>query len=154
DYALAERKEFILFYQLEEGRRKIELKAWLVKSQGQKVKSVNATYEGDGNVRRGDVALTDHGTVYLPALRTPGVKDYAGDGVLLQLDSEGYRFAVVPLPVADVFLGSIFMRMAGSSGNLVLAGFYSDAKNGQYDGVFFTTYDPATGSFQPMKQMP
>lgn len=154
DYTVSEGKNYILFYQITQGRRDITLQGWLLNDQGQKVKSINAGYAADGSVRRGDVVVTDQGKVYLTALRIAGVKDYAGDGVLLQLDSSGRRYTVVPMPVQDIFLGSIFMRMAGSSGQLVIAGFYSDAKNGQYDGVFFTAYDPAAGSFTPMRQMP
>lgn len=154
DYTVSEGKNFILFYRAEEGRKDITLRGWLLNNQGQKVKSINANYAAAGSVRPGDLIVTDQGSVYLTALRTAGVKDYAGEGVLLQLDSGTRRLTVLPLPLKDIYLSSVFMRVAGSSGQLVIAGFYSDTKNGQYDGVYFTSYDPVAGAFAPLRQMP
>lgn len=151
---VSEGKNHILFYRLTQNRRDITLLGSLLNSDGQKIRSINATYTAEGTVRRGDVVVTDDGNIYLTALRIAGVKDYAGDGVLLQLDSNGKRYSAVPLPLPNIFLGSMFMRMAGSSGQLVISGFYSNEKNGHYDGVYFTTYDPAGNSFTPMRTMP
>lgn len=154
DYTLSEGKNFLLFYQVDQGRKDVTLRGWLLNNSGKKIRTINANYTGEGSVRPGDLVVTDQGAVYLSVLRIAGAKDYAGQGVLLQLDTNGRRYTEVPIPVPDIYLGSTFMRMAGGSGQLVLSGFYSDEKNGQYDGVYFTAYDPVAATFQPLKQMP
>jgi hypothetical protein len=46
------------------------------------------------------------------------------------------------------------MKLDADKERIYVGGFYSDKKNGNYEGVLYTYYDIKTGSFQPTRLMP
>lgn len=114
----------------------------------------NADFEADNNIFFGEGVMNNDGRFVIAAYTPTGSRQYADRVWLLGLNKGTQAYESTELPLNGMYAAGTYMEMDRSGQTIYLGGFYSEKKNGHYEGVIYTTYDVTTTQFQGYKTIP
>lgn len=151
--AVSDDKRQIVVYGIAERGDELEYTGiWIDDQLGISARS-SATFRADNTVTRGDGFVDNSGTFFLPAYTPTGSHRYADQVWLLMLSKGARRFYAKELPTNDRYITSIYMKLDQVNQRIYTGGFYSDRKNGNYEGVVYTYFDLTDSTWQNRKMI-
>jgi hypothetical protein len=72
----------------------------------------------------------------------------------MTLSQGATKFGAKELPLSSKFATSGYLKVDNVNHRIYFGGFYSDKKNGNFDGIIYSVYDIAAGSFSTSKCIP
>ncbi len=154
NYAISHNKQHIVVYGA--GSRGAELSArvvWLDAELNRTTVS-EAQYTADNDIAFGEGIVTGGGEFLLPAYTPYGARNYADRVWMLSLNAGANAFASVEMPLNGLFTAGTYMELSLGDDRVYVGGFYSDRKNGNFEGVIYTYYDIAGKAFNEFKSIP
>ena len=152
--AISDDKHYFSVYGVNAKGDDLDISAAVFNDEMGKVSRFRTTYTGDGRMAAGTGMLANDGTFYLPAYTAVGGDDNAERLWLLSRAAGATAFTKTELLLEGKFATSMFLRVDNASGRIYAGGFYSDKKNGNYDGVLYAQYDIAGQAFSTRKLIP
>ena len=114
----------------------------------------HSSYTADNNLEIGEGLIDDKGNFYIPVCTPAGAKNYADQLWLLALPKLGNRFTTKEFPLREKYVANSYMKMDNVNSKIYIAGFYSEKKNGSYDGVLYSVYNMNDSLFANNKLIP
>lgn len=151
--AVSEDKRSILIYQAETKKRELNFNGIWLDDQLNIQKRSSARFEAENNPDYGEGILDNEGTFYLTAFTPAGNRNFADQAWLLSLSKEAGRFKVKEFPLFSKFASSLFLKLDYVNNRIYAAGFYSERKNGNLEGVLFAYYDIGNDSWDNRKNI-
>ncbi len=139
--ALSDDKKQIIVYGLEEKGDDLNFTGIWIDDQLSIVHRGSANFKADNNIAHGDGIVDNNGTFYLPVYTPTGSRNYADRVWLLTLPKGARRFFSKELSLNDKYSTSIYMKLDNVNNRIYAGGFYSDKKNGNYEGVLYAYFD-------------
>ena len=152
--AVSDDKKWILIYSANDKGKSIELEGKWLDDNLAIVKRSNATFKTENVPEHSDVNVGNDGTVYMAAYTPTGSLNYADQYWMLKLSPGATKFEPKELNLGERFATSGYIRVDNINNRVYFGGFYSDKKNGSFDGIIYAAYDIAAGSFQSQKFIP
>jgi len=152
--AVSENKKNILIYSASDKGNEVEFDGKWLDDNLTIVKRSRASFRMDNRVQHGELNLGNDGVVYMAAYNTTGNLNYADQYLVLSLAPGANKFDAKELPLDDKFAISGYMKVDNVNRRLYFGGFYSDKKNGSYNGIIYAAYDIAAGTFISNKLIP
>lgn len=152
--AVSDDKHYLAIYGIIAKGDELRIGATVLDDNLVKQNRFQSTYTGEGRMASGNVMIANDGTVYLGAYTAVGGDDYAERLWLLGRKAGETSFSKAELPLEGKFATSTFMRIDNATGRIYTGGFYSEKKNGNYDGVLYAQYDMTGHSFSVQKLIP
>jgi hypothetical protein len=143
--AISDNKKNILIYSANDKGSEVEFDGKWLDDKLTIVKRSKATFKADNTVQHGEVNISNDGTVYIAAYTTVGAQNYADQFWILQLPQGATKFEPKELPLEEKYAASGYMKVDNVNNRVYFGGFYSDKKNGNYNGIIFAAYDIAAG---------
>lgn len=110
-----------------------------------------ARFAADNTIAYSEGVLDDKGNFYLPVFTPYGSKNYADQYWLLRLPKLSNKFSVTPFALSGKYVANSFLKMDNANNRLYIGGFYSDKKNGSFDGVMYGNYSTIDTFFTQQK---
>lgn len=151
---VSDNKKNILIYSTNERGSDIEFEGKWMDDNLTVVKRSKATFPADNKIEHGEVNLSNDGTVFMSAYTTVGAQNYADQFWILALKAGATKFDAKELPLDEKYAASGYLKVDNINGRVYLGGFYSDKKNGSFDGLIYADYDVASESFLSTKFIP
>jgi len=151
---VSENKKWILIYSAYSKGEEVELDGRWLDDKLTIVKRSHATFKADNRVEHGEVNLSNEGAVYMAAFTTVGSLNYADQYWILSLAPGATKFEPKELPLEEKFAASGYMKVDNVNSRVYFGGFYSDKKNGSYDGLIYAAYDIKGGAYLSKKFIP
>ena len=114
----------------------------------------HATFKAESKVAHGEVNISNDGVVYMSAFTTVGAQNYADQFWILSLAPGANKFDPKELPLEEKFAASGYIKVDNIDSRVYFGGFYSDKKNGSYNGIIYAAYDIAGGAYISKKFIP
>lgn len=150
-YAVSQNKQYIAVYGAGTKNTELNARVLLLDTGLNKLYTKQTSFSADNNISFGEGVINDAGEFFLPAYTPYGSRQYADRIWLLALQQESKNFEPVELPMNGLFAAGTYMEMANAGNRIYLGGFYTDKKNGNYEGVIYTYYDIAEKAFTEFK---
>lgn len=151
--AISENKQSIVVYAAAAKGESVQFKGFWLDTELNVTKRLSSTFKADKDVSVGEALLANDGVLYFSAFTPVGNKNYADRLWLLRLDTSDRRFQSVAFPLNEKFAASAYMKMDNVNNRVYIGGFYSEKKNGNYEGVLFGYYDVPAGALQNHKMI-
>lgn len=151
--AVSDDKQHILVYTAGEKGDALSFSGKWLNSNLEITNTVTAGFSADNDLAHGEALLANDGTLYVPAYTPVGARQFADGLWLLSLKPGEKGFTSVELPLNKRFAAGTYMKIDNAKNRIYVGGFYSDKKNGNYDGVLYTYYDINTHTFENRKDI-
>jgi hypothetical protein len=152
--AVSENKNSIVVYEANIHKRELELSCIWLDGELKVQKRSTAKYSAENDLAYSDPVVGNDGVVYIPVYTPTGVKDYADQLWILNLNPGETKFTAKELPLSDLFAANTYMKIDNAKKHMYIGGFYSDKKNGNYEGVLYANYNMTTGTYDQVKHIP
>jgi hypothetical protein len=152
--AVSEDKKTIAVYKLESKGDNIAIDGKCIDEGLNITKKFRASYKAQNNMEHGDIIIANDGTIYLPAYTPTGTRNYADQLMLLTLPTaigNGNKFIEKELELNNNYASRVYIKIDNVNNRVYVGGFYSDKKNGNFNGVLYAYYDVATGNYENKK---
>lgn len=97
--------------------------------------------------------LDNDGRFYFTLLEKAGSKQYTALFQLFQLSENGRDLVKKTLPGNQDYYSGLFSKINKNNGLIYSAGFYSNRKSGNLEGLAYFVYDPKVKNFEPIKKI-
>lgn len=146
-------KKQIVVYSLDNDGSSLDFDGIWLDDQLNTTYKTTANFKADNDVAYGDVLLGGNGTLYAAAFTPTGGKDFADRFWILSLPFNTKKFNAVELPLNNQFAGPMYLKMDYANNAIYAGGFYSDKKNGNYEGVLFAQFNTNESLFVKQNQI-
>ena len=102
----------------------------------------------------GQAILGNDGTLYMSGYSESGSKGYGGEARIIKLPSGSNTFQTALLPLNNIFISGMYIKLDDNKNEIYAGAFYSDKKSGNIDGVVYALYNPAVDSVTIFKAIP
>ncbi|MBS1774235.1 MAG: hypothetical protein JST82_15360 [Bacteroidetes bacterium] len=145
--AVSENRKHIAVYELDDRATKFDASCtWLTDSMTIAGKA-HTSFVAENEIREGDAVIDNDGKLYLPVYTPIGSREYADQVWLLTMSKGDKKFTSHELPLNALYASGIYMKMDTATSRISIGGFYSDKKNGNYEGVLIGYFDIAADAF-------
>jgi len=152
--AVSENKRSIVIYSVTDKGYSIDFDGKWLDDDLAVTKRSHAIFKADNNISHGDLNIANDGTIYMAAYTTSGLRNYADEYWILSLPQGDVKFEGHEMPLQEKYATSGYMKIDNNRNKVYFGGFYSDKRNGDYDGVIYSCYDIATKNFSTVKYLP
>ena len=152
--AVSDDKKRILIYSAGGKSNEVDIEAKWLDDNLTILKRSKASFRTNNSVQHGDMVLANDGVAYMPAYTPVGALAYADQYFIMILQPGATKFEAKELPLSGKFATSGYFRVDNHNNKLYFGGFYSDKKNGNFDGIVFAAYDIASAAFLNAKCIP
>lgn len=152
--AISDNKKQILIYSAVNKGSNIEFDGTWLDDNGTVLKKSKAKFKTENNTEHGDVNIANDGTVYLAAYTPIGSQNYADQYWLLTLKPGLTEFTSVEMDLGERYATSGYTKIDNVNNKVYFGGFYSDKKNGNFDGIIFSAYDLNSNNFTSTRFIP
>jgi hypothetical protein len=133
--AVSEDKRRIAVYDASVKGAAMELHLTLLDDSLHILQRGDSRYKGENNLSLMPAILGNDGSFYQPVATALGSRDYA-DGIwMLKLPAGSKRFNAAEVPLGGNYAAGLYLRADNISQSIYAAGFYSQKKAGNFDGV-------------------
>lgn len=151
---VSENKKSIIIYSINDKGSDIDFDAKWLDDNIAVVKKSKATFRSDYSLEHGEVNLSNDGTVFMNAYSTAGTLNYADQFWVLKLTPGATKFDAKELKLDDKYVASGYLKVDNANNKVYFGGFYSNKKNGSFDGIIYTDVDMVTADFLTTKFIP
>lgn len=152
--AISDDKSQIVIYGVDQKRKQIDVKCiWLDNELQIKQRTV-ASFKADNELEYGEAVVSNKGSLFLPAHTPVGTQNLSDQLWLLALSPGEHAFIPFEMPLDKKYAGSTNSKIDNNNNRIYIGGFYSDKKNGNYDGIQYTYFDITAGTFKNYKATP
>lgn len=152
--AVNDDKTQVLVYGVETKGRKLQFTGVWIDSDLNVSGRGYASYVTDNDLESGDGVIDDKGNFFMPVYTPAGAKNFADRLWIVRVPKTGNKFSAEEFSIRDKYVANSFMKMDHVNNRIYLAGFYSDKKNGNYDGVLYGVYSISDSSFTNNRLIP
>lgn len=149
--AVSEDKKRIIVYEASTKGNVVNADCTWLDDQLSVLSKCHTSFTAENDVEVGEGLLHNDGTFYMSAYTPTGSRSYADQLFLLVLPQDERRFTAKELPLNAMYAAGTYMKLDNTNDKVYIAGFYSDKKNGFYEGVLYAYYNLKTGSYEPAK---
>lgn len=147
-FQLSSNKSKIMIYAQNKGK----LRTSLISHDGQLIRNRSYNMSTRG-MEEGSTALTNQGDFYFLAQKAVGVKKYFNEANLFLIDGQEGLLNRRKLPLRkNTFISGAKSKLNLQNNQLLIAGFHSESKNGNIQGICHLTYDPAQANFSALQK--
>ena len=151
---VSENKKLILIYSANDKGSEIEFEGKWLDEKLTIVKRGKATFKAENTVEHGEVNIGNDGMVYMAAFTPVGTQNYADQYWILMLAQGATKFEARELQLEEKYAASGYMKLDNLNNRVYFGGFYSEKKNGSFDGIIYAAYDIASGAYQNKRLIP
>lgn len=152
--AVSENKKHIVIYGVDDKGKKLSLNAAWIDDSMNVVSKTTAVFDADNSITYGAGMVNNNGTFFLSGYTPTGGKNFADQLWLLAINKGERKFTPKELPLNGKYAAGTLMEIDRTNSRIYISGFYSDKKNGNYEGILYTYYDMATQTFENRKDIP
>jgi len=152
--AVSENKKSIVIYSATDKGGNIEFDGKVLDDKLGNIKHCHAVFGTDNSVQHGEVNVANDGTIYMAAYTPTGSMSYADQYWIMALAPGANKFDAKEMTLDGHFAASGYMKIDNVNNNIYFGGFYSNKKNGSFDGVIYASYNIASGAFQGKRFIP
>ncbi len=152
--AISDDKKTILVYSKRTKGNELSFDGKWIDDQLNIVKRSHAEFSSVNDLETGEAIIANNGNLYIPAFTPVGSKDYSDKFWLLSLKNNDTKFKSTEFLLQDIYATSIYMKMDNVKNRIYVGGFYSDKKNGDYNGILYGYYNAIDDSLQNRKVIP
>ena len=139
--AVSDDKKQIVVYGIEEKGNDLQFSGIWIDDALSILQRSNASFHTDNDLAHNEGIIDNNGNFYLPVSTPTGARNYADQVWLLTMSKGARRFVVKELPLNEMYATSLYMKLDNVNNRIYAGGFYSDKKNGNYEGVLYAYYD-------------
>jgi hypothetical protein len=150
----SDNKKSILIYTANDKGSSIEFAGKWLDENAKITNQCKLSFETDNVPEHGEVNVANDGTVYMAAYTPIGSENYADQYWLLKLKPGADKFEATELKMGDKFATSGYTRVDNVNNRVYFGGFYSNARNGNFDGFIYASYDINSGAFTSTRFIP
>ncbi|MES2701628.1 MAG: hypothetical protein V4649_03265 [Bacteroidota bacterium] len=151
---VSENKKWILIYSAGDKGESIEFEGKWLDDRATIVKRSHVTFKADNTIEHGEVNISNDGTLYMAGYTPVGTQNYADQFWIFTLQPGGSKFEPKEMQLNEKFAASGYMKVDNVNGHVYFGGFYSDKKNGSFDGIIYADYEIGKGAFTSHKFIP
>ncbi len=152
--AYSDNKKVILIYSVVDKGSEIDFEAKWLDDNAAITKQSKTSFQTDNTPEHGEVNVANDGTVYMAAYTPTGSQSYTDQYWILKLAPGATKFESKELELGEKFATSGYTKVDNVNNRVYFGGFYSDTKNGNFDGFIYAAYDIATGDFSTKRFIP
>ena len=152
--AVSDDKTQVLVYGIESKGRQLQFTGVWLDSDLNISGRAHSSYTADNDLESGEGLIDDKGNFFIPVYTPAGAKNFADQLWVLTLPKLGNRFKAAEFNVKNKYVANSFMKMDNVNNRIYLAGFYSEKKNGNYDGVLYGVFNISDSAFGNNKLIP
>lgn len=150
---VSENKQNIVIYAAVAKGEELQFKGIWLDPQLNILKKSNTTFKADNDLSIGESLLANDGRLYFSVYNSVGNRNYADQLWMLRLDSNERQFRAVDFPLNAKYASAAYMKMDNVNNRVYIGGFWSEKKNGNFEGVIFGYYDVAAAELQNRKMI-
>ncbi len=152
--AVSEDKKKILAYETTQRNKSVNADCTWLDDQLTILSKCHTSFNTDNDLEVGEGLVHNDGTFFLPVYTPLGNRNYADQVWLLVLPQAEKKFTPKELPLNNMFAAGTYMKLDNTNDRIYIAGFYSDKKNGSFEGVLYNYYNLKTGTYEPTRLIP
>jgi len=152
--AVSDNKKMIVVYRANDKGQEVDFDGKWLDDNLTIVKRSHTSFKTDNTVQHGEVNVDNDGNIYMAAYTPVGMLNYADQYWIMTLAPGATKFDVRELPLETKFATSGHIKVDNINKRVYFGGFYSDKKNGNFDGLIYAAYDILNGSFQTKRFIP
>jgi len=152
--AISENKQTILIYSARDKGNEIEFEAKWLDDKLTITKRSNLSFNTDNSIKHGEVNISNDGAVYMAVYSETGTLNYANQYWIMSLAPGATKFDAKELVLDEKFAANGYMKVDNVNHQVYFGGFYSDKKNGDFNGIIFADLDIASGVYTSRKLIP
>ena len=149
--AVSDNKKNIVIYSVGAKGDEVEFDGKSLDDKLGNIKHCHAVFKAENSIEHGEVNVGNDGNIYLAAYTPTGAHNYADQYWILQLAQGDTKFIPHEMPLSGRFAASGYMKVDNVNGCIYFGGFYSDKKNGNFDGVIYASYNMAAAEYRNMR---
>lgn len=154
NYAISDDKKHIVVYGVNTKGNTLTARMIWLNEELQIEKRSEAAFESDNEIAFGEGLTNTQGRFFLPVYTPYGARQYADRVWMLAMNGGEEKFDVAELPLNGLFAAGTYMELSATAGKIYVGGFYSDRKNGNYEGIIYSYYDVEQKIFRDLKNIP
>jgi hypothetical protein len=152
--AYSDNKKVILIYSATNKGGEIDFECKWLDDNATITKSSKTSFKTDNTPEHGEVNVANDGTVYMAAYTPLGSQNYTDQYWILKLTPGAENFESKELELGDKYATAGYTKVDNVNNRVYFGGFYSDTKNGNFDGFIYAAYDIATGVYTTKRFIP
>lgn len=152
--AVSEDHKKILIYTINDKADGVEMDCKWLDDSLKVLKKSKAVFPSDHQLTKGEVNIANDGTVYMAAYTTVGMQNYADNYYVLSLQEGGTRFKPCVMNLGDRYAAAGYMKIDNVNKKVYFGGFYTNRKNGSYDGIIYASMTAEADSFANLRFIP
>ncbi len=152
--AVSDDKHYLAVYAANAHGSNIDLSATILDDNLQGAGRFTHVYENGERVEAGDAMIGNDGTLYIPAMTPISYQGFLSTLKLLSVKRGERQVITAQLPLSGNYAASPYLRIDNSKARIYFGGFYSSKKNGNYEGILYAIYDPASNTFSSQRMIP
>ena len=117
-------------------------------------KHAHASFKADNPLQQGEACMGNDSTVYFATYCVDGAEKYADQYWFLRLRPAELKFDPVEIPLGKRYAAGGYVKVDNNNNCVYFGGFYSDHKNGNFNGLIFARYENATKRLGSIKFLP
>ena len=155
-YVVSNDKERIMIYGLGNNKsaKSSGLSTILLDKQLNILAKSAPSFDHDVDFTIGQTILGNDGTLYMSGYTESGSRGYGGDARMIKLPAGTDVFQTSMLPMTNIFISGMFIKLDDNKNEVYIGAFYSDKKAGNIEGVIYGLYHPAQDSVAVFKTIP
>ncbi len=151
---ISENKKIFAIYSTNDNDRELVLDTKWLNDSLTIIKRSKASLKVDDKIESGELNIANDGTIYMAGYKPVGSQNYAETYAILKLNMGATKFDFFNLPLNEKFAASGYMKIDNLNNTVYFGGFYSEHKNGSFDGVIYSCFDIASKTFMNTKFIP
>lgn len=151
---ISEDKKNILVYTFNDKASGIDFDCKWLDDSLKLVKRSRVNFRSDKQTSSARVAISNSGTVYVCAYTTTGAQNNADNFWILTLKQGDTKFTAHPLQLEGRFAANGFSRVDNVNNKIYFGGFYTDRKNGSYEGIIYAAFNTLKDEYEVQKYIP
>lgn len=137
----SDNKQRIIVYSATDKSNEIVFDCKWLDANAKVTNAAKVAFPTDNMPEHGEVNVANDGTVYMAAYTPIGSQNYADQYWILKLKPGADAFEAKELELGDRYATSGYTKIDNQNGKVYFGGFYSNEKNGNFDGLIYASYD-------------
>jgi hypothetical protein len=152
--AYSDNKKWILIYSAIDKGGEIEMDCKWLNDNGVITHKSKVTYKTENTPEHGEVNVANDGTVYMSAYTPLGTQNYADQYWILKLTPGSINFEAKELNLGEKYAIGGYTKVDNVNNKVYFGGFYSNEKNGNFDGIIYAAYDITADQYSIRRFIP
>lgn len=152
--AYSDNKKNIIIYTATDKENEIVVDCKWLNEECVVTNTSKVTFTAENRAEHKEVNVANDGTVYMAAYTPVGSEDYADQYWILKLQPGATAFEAKELALGEKFAAGGYTKVDNVNNVVYFGGFYSNNKNGNFDGIIYAAYSNAEDKYTISKFIP